>query len=259
MNEQTPQQLKYIVEAALLAAQTPLTIDKILSLFPDDARPTRDEARASLDDLAADYNGRGIELKQVDNGYRFQTREDYAPFLQKLWEGRPPRYSRALLETLAIIAYRQPVTRGEIEEIRGVAVSTEIIRTLLGREWVRQVGHRDIPGKPALYGTTRGFLEHFNLKSLSELPPLAELRDTESIARELNMRLDLDEVPDGAEEAEEPVEGSAGEEPTDVEQVAGREPHQAAAEVDVAPGASSEHDAEATVADDTEAAAAPRE
>jgi segregation and condensation protein B len=210
MNEETPQQLKYIIEAALLAAQMPLTIDKILSLFPDDAGPTREEARASIDDLAADYNGRGIELKQVDNGFRFQTREDLASYLQKLWEGRPPRYSRALLETLAIIAYRQPVTRGEIEEIRGVSVSSEIIRTLLGREWIRQVGHRDIPGKPALFGTTRGFLEHFNLKSLSELPPLAELRDTESIARELNMRLDLDEGGSSGEGEG----GSAGEEDT---------------------------------------------
>jgi segregation and condensation protein B len=279
MNEQTSQELKYVIEAALLAAQTPLTIDKILSLFPDEARPTRDEARASIEDLAADYNGRGVELRQVDNGYRFQTREDFAPFLQKLWEGRPPRYSRALLETLAIVAYRQPVTRGEIEEIRGVAVSTEIIRTLLGREWVRQVGHRDIPGKPALYGTTRGFLEHFNLKSLGELPPLSELRDTESIARELNMRLDLDEgggsgegattsagtedTAGGEQEAPAAEDATPGDEPAGLTSDAGvpqSEPGEESPTVDAAAAddAATEEE-EAPDAGEPEAATAPRE
>ncbi len=186
--------LKNIVEAALLAANETITIDRILSLFPDDARPAREEIRAALDALRDDYSDRGVELTQIENAFRFQARAEYAPWLRKLWEGRPPRYSRALLETLAIIAYRQPVTRGEIEEIRGVSVSSETIKTLLERDWVRQVGQRDVPGKPALYGTTRAFLEHFNLRALSELPPLAEIRDIETIAAELNPTL----VPDGS-------------------------------------------------------------
>lgn len=198
------QQLKPLVEAALLATDIPLTIDKLVSLFPDDARPTREEVRQALIELQADYEHHGVELRQIDTGYRFQTREEFAPLLQKLWEGRPPRYSRALLETLAIIAYRQPVTRGEIEEIRGVSVSSEMIKTLLNREWIRLVGHRDVPGKPALFGTTRGFLEHFNLKGLSELPPLSELRDIETIAGALNMRLDLEGGGDAQAGAETP-------------------------------------------------------
>jgi len=191
MSEQDNDQLRRIVEAAVFAAEDPVTIDKVLSLFPDDARPTRDDVRTALDSLQSEYDGRGITLVRIDGAYRFQTREELAPWVQKLWATRPPRYSRALLETLAIIAYRQPITRGEIEEIRGVAVSTDIMKTLLGREWVKQVGYRDVPGRPALFATTRGFLEHFNLKSLSELPSLAELRDTDVIARELNLSLDL--------------------------------------------------------------------
>jgi len=192
-------ELKNIVEAALLVAGVPLTLDKLLSLFPEDTRPTRDELRTALDQLAADCEHRGIELQRIDQGYRFQTKQKYAEWIARLSEERPVRYSRALLETLAIIAYRQPVTRGEIEDIRGVAVSSEIIKTLLGRDWVRQVGTRDVPGRPALYGTTRGFLEHFNLKGLDELPPLAELRDVEKIAAELNLRLPVDETPSSSE------------------------------------------------------------
>lgn len=191
MSEQDNGQLRRIVEAAIFAAEDPVTIDKVLSLFPDDARPTRDEVRAVLDALQSEYDDRGIILVRIDGAYRFQTRDELAPWVQKLWATRPPRYSRALLETLAIIAYRQPITRGEIEEIRGVAVSTDIMKTLLGREWVKQVGYRDVPGRPALFASTRGFLEHFNLKALSELPSLAELRDTDVIARELNLSLDL--------------------------------------------------------------------
>lgn len=186
-------ELKNIVEAALLVAGAPLTIDKLLSLFAEDSRPSREDVQAALDALAQDYEGRGIELKKIERGYRVQSREKYAPWLARLAEERPQRYSRALLETLAIIAYRQPVTRGEIEDIRGVAVSSEIIKTLLGREWIKQVGTRDVPGKPAIYGTTRGFLEHFNLSALSDLPPLAELRDLSKIAEELNLKLPIDE------------------------------------------------------------------
>lgn len=185
-------EVKNIVEAALLVAGAPLTIDKILNLFPEDSRPERDDIKAVLTAIEADYADRGIELKQIERGYRIQSREKYVEWLSRLTEEKLPRYSRAALETLAIIAYRQPVTRGDIEEIRGVSVSTDIIRQLLERDWVRQVGQRDVPGKPALYGTTRGFLEYFNLKSLTELPTLSELRDLDEISKELNLPLDLD-------------------------------------------------------------------
>jgi segregation and condensation protein B len=190
----THSELKNIVEAALLVAGMPLTVDKLLALFSEESRPARDEIQAALQQIAVECEGRGIELRQIDKGWRFQTREKYAEWIARLSEERPVRYSRALLETLAIIAYRQPVTRGEIEDIRGVAVSSEIIKTLLGREWIREVGRRDVPGRPALYGTTREFLEHFNLKGLNELPPLAELRDVDKIAAELNLRLPVDEL-----------------------------------------------------------------
>lgn len=179
-------ELKNIVEAALLVASEPLTVDKILSLFNEESRPAREEVLAALQSLQEECAARGVELRQIGRGYRYQTRERYAQWVGRLLEERPPRYSRALLETLAIIVYRQPVTRGEIEEIRGVAVSTEIIKTLVGRDWIRQVGQREVPGRPALYSTTRGFLEYFNLKSLDELPPLAEVRDIEKLAARLN-------------------------------------------------------------------------
>ena len=182
-------ELKNIIEAALLAANEPLTVDKMLSMFPADSQPPRHAIAEALNALQQEYEGRGIELKRIDRSYRFQTRERYAEWIARLQQERPPRYSRALLETLAIIAYKQPVTRGDIESVRGVSVSTDIIRTLVEREWVRQVGHRDAPGKPALYGTTRQFVEHFNLSSLAELPPLAEVRDLEEIGRELDKRL----------------------------------------------------------------------
>jgi segregation and condensation protein B len=193
----TQTEIKNIVEAALLVAGVPLTLDKLLSLFPEDSRPSRDDVLAALKQIENECAGRGIELMQIEKGWRFQTRQKYSEWIARLSEERPVRYSRALLETLAIIAYRQPVTRGEIEDIRGVAVSSDIIKTLLGREWIRQVGTRDVPGRPALYGTTRGFLEHFNLASLDALPPLAELRDVEKIAAELNLRLPVDEPPAG--------------------------------------------------------------
>ena len=210
--EQTNPELKNIIEAALLVAGEPLTIDKMLSLFPEDSRPTREEVHAVVDVLREECEPRGIELKQIDRGYRFQTREKYAPWIARLSEERPLKYSRALLETLAIIAYRQPVTRGEIEDIRGVAVSSDIMKTLLGREWIKQVGVRDVPGKPALYGTTRGFLEHFNLSSLDALPPLAELRDINKIAAELNLQLPMDaevEAADADSLAAEEGEGAS--------------------------------------------------
>lgn len=195
MSEVNPDQvnpeIKNIIEAALLVAGGPLSLDRMLALFPEDSRPGRDELKAALAAIQEDYSERGIELKQIERGWRVQSRDKYAEWISRLSEEKPPRYSRAALETLAIIAYRQPVTRGDIEEIRGVSVSTDIIRQLLERDWVRQVGQRDVPGKPSLYGTTRGFLEYFNLKSLGELPTLAELRDLDEISRELNLPLNL--------------------------------------------------------------------
>ncbi|MDH5512283.1 MAG: SMC-Scp complex subunit ScpB [Gammaproteobacteria bacterium] len=187
-------ELKNIIEAALLVAGQPLTIDKMLTMFPAESLPTREEIRAALEMLEEEYAERVVELKQIDRSWRFQTRDRYAPWVTRLAEERPVRYSRALLETLAIIAYRQPVTRGDIENIRGVSVSTDIIKTLVGREWIRQVGVRNVPGRPALYGTTREFLEHFNLKNLEELPPLSALRDLDVISNELNLRLDLEQT-----------------------------------------------------------------
>ena len=186
-------ELKNIIEAALLVAGQPLTIEKMLTMFPTESSPTREEIRAVLEMLEEEYAERVVELKQIDRSWRFQTRDKYASWISRLAEERPVRYSRALLETLAIIAYRQPVTRGDIENIRGVSVSTDIIKTLIGREWIRQVGVRNVPGRPALYGSTREFLEHFNLKNLEELPPLSALRDLDVISNDLNLRLDLEQ------------------------------------------------------------------
>lgn len=185
------EQLKNILEAALLAAGEPLTIAKMLALFPEDAEPAKEELMEALNDLQLACETRGIELKRIGSSWRYQTKVQFAPWLRRLSESRPPRYSRALLETLAIIVYRQPVTRGDIEEIRGVSVSTDILRTLLNREWVKQIGQRAVPGHPALYGTTKEFLGYFNLGSLSELPPLPEKRDTGDIVEQLNMQLPL--------------------------------------------------------------------
>ncbi len=190
-----PQPLKNIIEAALLAAGHPLSIDLLLTLFFDGEQPSRDGIRAALDELRNDCAQRGIELKEVSSGYRFQVKQELAPWVSRLWEERPARYSRALLETLALIAYRQPITRAEIENIRGVAVSTNIIKTLQEREWIRVVAHREVPGRPALYGTTRQFLDAFDLKSLNDLPPLADI-------------LDLEELPVPAPFGEEQAPGS---------------------------------------------------
>jgi segregation and condensation protein B len=208
-------ELRNIIEAAIMISSDPLTIDRMLAMFPDDAQPDRDVIRSVISEIEQSFVDRGIELRQIGKGYRLQTREDYSPWLSRLSAARPQRYSRALLETLAIIAYRQPVTRGEIEDVRGVAVSTEIIRTLQDRDWIRQVGVRDVPGKPGLFGTTRGFLEYFNLKSLSDLPPLTDIRDMETIAAELNLSLPLDPPQDGEVDAQD----DAGEEGADLAEV----------------------------------------
>lgn len=184
-----PQQIKNIIEAALLTAGQPLSIEKLLALFVRDENIDRDAVKAALDSLQEDYQQRGIELKKVSSGFRLQVRQELADWIGRLKEDKPPRYSRALLETLALIAYRQPITRAGVEDVRGVGVSSSIIRTLLEREWIRVVGHRDVPGKPALYGTTRQFLDYFNLSSLTDLPPLAELRSIEQIQKEFDLGL----------------------------------------------------------------------
>src|SRR5262245_4427093 len=171
-------EIKRVVEAALLAAGRPLSLDSLQELFATKGGgPERAALKQVLDSLANDYQGRGIELKEVASGYRIQIRRTMTDWLMPLWEERAPRYTRALLETLALVAYRQPITRAEIEEVRGVVGSTTIIRTLLERGWVRVVGHRDVPGKPAMFGTTRDFLDYFGLKKLDELPTLAEIKD----------------------------------------------------------------------------------
>ena len=189
------QKLKPMVEAILMAADVPVTIGRLLKLLADEASgaPSKDDLRKAVEALQADCAERGIELVEVASGYRFQARADYADRIAQLWQERRPRYSRALLETLAIIAYRQPITRGEIEHIRGVAVATSITRTLLEREWVRVVGHRDVPGRPALFATTKQFLDYFGLKTLDELPTLAELKDVDDINADLFADLAVNE------------------------------------------------------------------
>ena len=203
--------LVQIIEGALLAAGKPLTVTQLAELFEEGERPSKDDIRAALEDVAARCEDRGFELKEVASGFRFQVRQNLGPWVARLWHERPPKYSRALLETLALIAYRQPITRGEIEEIRGVAVSSNIIKTLHEREWIRVVGHRDVPGRPAMYATTRQFLDYFNLKSLDQLPALAEIRDLETLNAELGFSEPLESAAnDGAGEAvAEEGDGSA--------------------------------------------------
>ncbi|HKR78010.1 MAG TPA: SMC-Scp complex subunit ScpB [Rhodanobacter sp.] len=173
------EQLKPIVEAALLAASQPMTVAQIGDLFAETDEVGHEQIARALEALAADCEGRGVELKEIASGFRYQVRQEVHPWISRMWTEKPSRYSRALLETLALIAYRQPITRPEIEQIRGVVVSSNIIKTLEEREWIRVVGYRDVPGKPALFGTTRAFLDYFNLKSLDQLPPLSEIRDME--------------------------------------------------------------------------------
>ena len=217
--------LKNILEAVLLAADRSLTVIQLEALFElDEERPTRDEVRQALHEMAEDYEDRGYELKEVASGYRLQVGQDYATWVGRLWEEKPARYTRALLETMALIAYRQPITRGEIEEVRGVSVSSNIIKTLLERDWIKVLGHKDVPGKPSLYGTTREFLDYFNLKSLDQLPTLAEIRDLDSIHPELALDemagqdADESELPSSAVNKDD--EGSAAESDRPVEDTA---------------------------------------
>ena len=189
MSEETILQLQAIAEAALLAAARPLSLDQIMALFEESEQPPRKQMEHALQRLGESCETRGFELCKVASGYRLQVKQEYARWVGRLFEEKPARYSRALMETLVLIAYRQPITRGEIEEIRGVAVSSQIIRTLMEREWVRVVGYKDVPGRPGMYATTRQFLDYFNLSSLDQLPTLSEVRDIEDIGRELEQNL----------------------------------------------------------------------
>lgn len=206
-----PELLRKIVEGALLAAGQPLSEEKLLSLLDEEEQPSKTTLRDVLEEIAQSCADRGFELKKVASGWRFQVPEELAPWVNRLWEEKAQRYSRATLETLAIIAYRQPVTRGDIEDIRGVAVSSHIVKTLLERGWIKVVGQRDVPGKPSLYATTREFLDYFNLSTLDDLPTLAEIRDIESLNQILEQEgLPPEPVP---EEGESEVDSSASEDP----------------------------------------------
>lgn len=208
----TGEQLQQILEAALLAAGQPLSPVQLAALFNDEERPPGGEISRALEQLRVDCTNRGVELKKVASGYRLQVKQEFNEWVSRLWKERPQRYSRALLETMALIAYRQPVTRGEIESVRGVSVSTNIIRTLQEREWIRVVGHRDVPGKPALFGTTKAFLDTFNLQNLDDLPTLAEIRDMEYLEPELQLNpvppaIDVHEPDDEAGDETDAEEG----------------------------------------------------
>jgi segregation and condensation protein B len=224
---------KNLIEAALLAAGRPLDVEQLRELFDEFERPAADAVRAALEALAADYADRAIELKEVASGFRIQVRDSVAATISRLWQERPQKYSRALLETLALIAYRQPVTRGEIEDIRGVQVNPNIIRTLLERGWVRVIGHRDVPGRPELLATTREFLDYFGLKSLDDLPTLAQLRDFET----LGVQLEFEDAnataaaASGEADAADSVEASESKPPAATGNAAGEAGSEAAAPV----------------------------
>lgn len=205
------EQIKRIVEGAIFAADAPLDRDAMLMLFDEGDRPDKAVLGKILEELTESYVDRGIELKEVASGFRFQVRQEMGPWVSRLWQEKAPRYSRAILETLALMAYRQPITRGEIEEIRGVAVSSQIIRTLLERGWARIVGHRDVPGRPAMFATTRQFLDYFDLKSLEDLPSLAEIKDLDKFNEELALG-DRDTADTDMEDAAaEPAEADGAE------------------------------------------------
>lgn len=190
MNLTEPRELAPLLEAFLLASGKPQSLERLFELFEEGERPEPPVFKKALELLRKSCEGRAFELKEVASGYRLQIREKFSPWVGRLWEERPQRYSRAMLETMALIAYRQPITRGEIEDVRGVAVNSHIVKTLLEREWIRVVGHREVPGRPAMFATTKGFLDHFNLKNLDDLPPLAELRELEP-----DPILDFDDAP----------------------------------------------------------------
>ena len=197
--------VKMIIEGLLLAAGRPLPLESIAAVFNEEERPENEELLGVLARIDEECGDRGFELTKVASGYRFQVKQELAEWVGKLWEERPPRYTRALLETLALVAYRQPITRGDIEEIRGVAVSSNIIRTLLDREWIRVVGQRDVPGRPSMFATTKQFLDYFNLESLQQLPALSDIRDIDGVAKDLGFEAELAaarvlEMPENAED-----------------------------------------------------------
>jgi segregation and condensation protein B len=200
--------IRNVIEAAMLAAGRPLQLAEFAQLFEEGARPTNAELREALKALEAEYEGRGIEVKETGNGFRIQVRREVGAEIGRLWPERPPRYSRAMLETLALIAYRQPITRAEIESVRGVAVNPQIIKAMQERNWVRVVGTRDVPGRPELLGTTREFLDYFGLKTLDDLPPLAQLQ----AMGDINLQLDLSGTPSAVEASHEPESQPMGEE-----------------------------------------------
>jgi len=195
-------QIKNIIEAALLAYGEPMKMQHLVNLFPDEEITSHDINQA-LNDLEQDYQERGIELKRLAKGYRLQTRESVQPWLQHMWQQKPKKLSRALLETLALIAYRQPITRGEIEDIRGVAVSSKIIHYMMDQEWIRILGYRDVPGKPAMLGTTTTFLDYFNITSLQDLPTLSEIKDLDTLEQELQYTAHETDDPESAAGAPE--------------------------------------------------------
>ncbi len=202
--------LKNILEAVLLAAERSMTVPQLEALFElDEERPTRDEIRKALHEMEEEYESRSFELKHVASGYRLQVKQEFSTWVGRLWEERPARYTRALLETMALIAYRQPITRGEIEEVRGVSVSSNIIKTLLERDWIKVLGHKDVPGKPTLYGTTKEFLDYFNLQKLDQLPTLAEIKDLDAIHPELELDEDAVEGDEDSATNDEPKDLSA--------------------------------------------------
>jgi len=203
-----PKDLASLLEAFLLASGKPLSLERLGELFEEHERPSSAQLKKALEVLDKSCKGRAFELKEVASGYRLQVRQRFSPWVGRLWEERPQRYSRALLETLALIAYRQPITRGEIEQVRGVAVSSNIIQALEEREWIRVVGHRDVPGKPALFGTTKGFLDYFGLKRLDELPPLSELKDLGELEPQLALDRDAPAVA-GADGPDVSADGAA--------------------------------------------------
>jgi segregation and condensation protein B len=192
----TEQDIENVIEAALLAAGRPLTAVELRELFDEFDRPDREAVEEGIARLQVRYEGRGVELKEVASGWRIQVCEAYAGPVSRLWAERPAKYSRALLETLALVAYRQPITRGEIEDIRGVAVNPNIVRTLIERDWVRVIGHREVPGRPELLATTRAFLDYFGLRTLEDLPTLAQLKDVETLGVQLEFGEKLPEAAD---------------------------------------------------------------
>lgn len=207
----TMEKIKHIVEAALLASDEPLSVDQVCKLFRSDEieeENARSIIREVLQTIEKECEDRGYELVRVSSGYRIQIPQNLSVWISRLWEQKPPRYTRALLETLSLIAYQQPVTRGDIEQVRGVSVSTNIVRTLLERGWIREVGHREVPGRPVLYATTKSFLDYFNLKSLSELPPLSEIRELVE-AGEDKTDSEEQQMDEGSEEAAEIIDGSS--------------------------------------------------